>query len=607
VRSILKTFDYQEAKWRLRKLSNSEDTASEIKRIEDLIVNDFDLFKEVEEVEEIEEVNSEKLFLGDNSVEFSRSRIDEIALIQRILDTRGRLRWLCFRFINEIFNDAYEISRGQLMFRLVMNRNRFRESVLNKLRILIEKPEQSQSISVYEYTHPDTRFVFEKNHFYFLEDNLNAPLIFKKKNSNSISSRKFSPHSLKNIISRKFTNSNFRKKNSLCLLERIIYWDSSKVLLLMQLSPTIVKVPQIQSFLSRYPDLIAQYNSLERFPVVFHEYSARTLDEREDLLNPGPDVLINVKIWHQRFIIQDKKWVVTDVTGSPYTKFVAGHWQFLEQNKNEGVDVFIKKPSATAITKLKAAIYLMGRADENWYHLLLDTLPRYLFLKHIDLKVPVLVRSDLPKTSLQFLSKILRREVIFVKPDEVFSIDKLFLIASRSTVFDSKPPSNLEKVKFPRGIYQDLQSYIFEELPKKRLSGYPKKLYLPRKSKYRSLLNEMRVSNLASNLGFSIIESNVDFYRRQYYLFNQAQTVLSPGGAVLANTIFMQPGSRVLLIRSWRDSDLLLWKKLAEVCDVDFDEAIGIPTYYGRNALSRQHSNFYLPLRRARKLLKSRG
>jgi hypothetical protein len=585
VRSILKTFDYQEAKWRLRKLTNSEDSASEIKRIEDLIVNDFGLVDDVDRVDRVEEVNSEKLFLGDKSVEFSHSGIDEIALILRILDTRGRLRWLCFRFMSEIFYDAYEISRGQLMLRLFMNRDRFRESVLNRIRILIEKPEQSQSISVYEYTHPDTRFVFEKNHFYSLEDNLNASLIFEKKSSDSRSSRKFSP----------------------CLLERIIFWDSSKVLLLMQLSPTFIEVPQIRSFLSRYPDLISQYNSLERFPVIFHEYSARTLDEREDLSNPSPDVLLNVKIWHQRFIIQDKKWIVTDVTGSPYTKFVAGHWQFLEQNKNEGGCVFIKKPSATAITKLKAAIYLMGRADENWYHLLLDTLPRYLFLKHIDLKVPVLVRSDLPKTSLQFLSKILRREIIFVKPDEVFSIDKLFLIASRSTAFDSKPPSDLEKVKFPRGIYQDLQSYVFEELPKMRLSGYPKKLYLLRKSKYRSLLNEMRVSKLASNLGFSVIESNVDFYRRQYYLFNQAQTVLSPGGAVLANTIFMQPGSRVLLIRSWRDSDLLLWKKLAEVCEVDFDEAIGIPTYYGRNALSRQHSNFYLPLRRARKLLKSRG
>lgn len=577
MRSILKTFDYQEAKWRLRKLSNSEDTASEIKRIEDLIVSDL------EEVEEVEEVNSEKLFLGNKSIDFSRSKIDEISLLRRILGTRGRLRWLCFRFMNDIFYDAYEISRGRLLLRLLKNRNRFRESVLDKLCIFMVKPMGSQSISVYEYTHPDTGFITEKNHLYFLEDNLNASLIFEKKVSN------------------------LRRRFGRCLLESLISWDSSKVLLLMQLSPTFIKVPQIQSFLRRYPDLIAQYNSLERFPVVFHEYSARTLDDRKDPLNPGPDILLNVSIWYQRFIIQDKKWIVPDITGSPYTKFVAGHWQFLEQSKNQGGDVFIKKPSSTAVTKLKVAIYLMGRADENWYHLLLDTLPRYLFLKHIDLKVPILVRSDLPKTSLQFLSKILDREVIFVKPDEVFSIDKLFLIASRSTVFDSKPPKNLEQVKFPKGIYQDLQSYIFGELPKKRLSEYPKRLYLPRKSKYRNLLNEVRLGNLASNLGFSVIDSNVDFYRHQYYFFNQAETILSPGGAVLANTIFMQPGSRVLLIRSWRDSDLLLWKKLAEVCDVDFNEAIGIPTYYGPNTLARQHSNFYLPFRRVRKLLKSIG
>jgi hypothetical protein len=579
VRSILKTFDYQEAKWRLRKLSNSEGQASEVKRIEDLIVGDLE---EVEEVEEAEEVNSEKLFLGDKSIDFSRSKIDEFFLLRRILVTRGRLRWLCFRFMNDICYDVYEISRGRLLLRLLINRNRFRELILDKLSVLSVKPRESQSIPVYEYTHPDSGFVFVRNHFYFLEDNLNSSLIFKKKVSYLNSKSRFSPF----------------------LLGRLISWDSSKVLLLMQWSPTFMKVPQIQSFLSRYPDLMAQYNSLERFPVVFHEYSARTLDDLKDPLDPGPDILLNVSIWHQRFIIQDKKWIVPDITGSPYTKFVAGHWQFLEQSKNQGGDVFIKKPSSTGITKLKAAIYLMGRADENWYHLLLDTLPRYLFLKHIDLKVPVLVRSDLPKTSLQFLSKILDREVIFVKPDEVFSIGKLFLISSRSTVFDSKPPRNLEAVKFPKGIYRDLQSYIFGELPKKRNPEYPKKLYLPRKSKYRNLLNDVRVRNIAANLGFSVIESSVNFYRHQYYLFHNAETVLSPGGAVLANMIFMQSGSRVLVIRSWRDSDLLLWKKLAEICDLDFDEAIGIPTYYGSNALARQHSNFYLPLRRVRKFLK---
>ena len=149
-----------------------------------------------------------------------------------------------------------------------------------------------------------------------------------------------------------------------------------------------------------------------------------------------------------------------------------------------------------------------------------------------------------------------------------------------------------------------MRSYIFSALPKETRFSYPNKLYLSRGSKYRNVINESRVSKLASQLGYLVKESNFDFYQRQWHYFNHAETVLSPGGAVLANTIFMRSGSRVLLLRSRRDSDLLLWKKLADVCGVHFNEAVGIPTYFGRKALARQHSNFYLPLRKVRKLLK---
>ena len=400
-------------------------------------------------------------------------------------------------------------------------------------------------------------------------------------------------------------DSNNRVSLDYNLLEKLILWNSSKVRRWMQRSPAFFDTPHIQISISRFPDLIAQYNSLERLPVVFHENSSRTLSERKNQQSFGPDILFNVEVWHQRFIVQDKRWIVTDITGSPYTEFVAGHWQFLNQSKNEPGDVFIKRPLSDSHLNLKTAIYLMGRADENWYHLLLDTLPRYLFLKELDKRIPVLVRSDLPKSSLKFLAKILDREIIFIKPEEFVSVKKLFFIASRSTAFDSKPPNSFDQVKFPEGIYQDLQRFILGKLSKRKSVKYPKKIYLLRKSKYRNLLNESSVSELASQSGYSVVKTDTNFYQQQFHFFNRAENVLSPGGAVLANTVFMQPGSKVSLIRSWRDSDLLLWKKLAEACDVHFNEVIGIPTYYGRNALSRQHSNFFLPLRSIRKLLRS--
>jgi hypothetical protein len=85
--------------------------------------------------------------------------------------------------------------------------------------------------------------------------------------------------------------------------------------------------------------------------------------------------------------------------------------------------------------------------------------------------------------------------------------------------------------------------------------------------------------------------------------FAEANTIVSPGGAVLANIIFMQRGSRVVSIRSWRGADVPLWKQLAEACEINHSEVIGIPSYFGSKPLLRAHSNFYVPLKRIKKEL----
>lgn len=575
VQTMRKYIKFSLAKYQLMRMARSEVVDSKLFKLEALIIRDLERDKKVKIDKEVRVVNTEKFFFSLQHTGNLVGISDQIKLFRRVLRTRGRLRWLCFRLMKDVFPDAYEISRLRLLFEILMNRSDFKKYVLFQLFFASAKPEYCKSISSYEFTHPDSGFKLENDRVYFLEENLNAPLVFRD---------------LKNS-----------KSN---LLDQLIIWNSSMILRLMRLSPNFLNDQLVKSRMVHYPDLMSQYNSTERFSVLFHDYSALTLSERKDQEDFKPDVLFNAEIWHQRFILQDKKWMVTDITGSPYTHFVAGHWQFLDQSRHDGLDAFIKIPSASRKLYLTTAIHLMGRADENWYHLLLDTLPRYLYLKEIDSTVPVLIRSDLPKSSLDFIGQILNRQVILVKPDEVVLVGKLYFIASRSTVFDSKPPNHFEKVKFPNGIFQELAKYIFGALSKNGNLAYPDNLYLPRKSKYRNLVNESSIAELAIKTGYSVVESNLDFYRRQWFFFRAAQSVLSPGGAVLANIIFMQPGSRVLLLRSWRDSDLRLWKKLAESCGVHFSEAIGVPTYYGRKALARQHSDYFIPIRRVRKLFK---
>ena len=73
----------------------------------------------------------------------------------------------------------------------------------------------------------------------------------------------------------------------------------------------------------------------------------------------------------------------------------------------------------------------------------------------------------------------------------------------------------------------------------------------------------------------------------------------------MANIIFMPEGSTVVVLRSWRNSDLGLWVKLADAMNVNCIEVTGVPTYFGPGKLRRMHSDFYISPRKLRKVLAS--
>lgn len=527
------------------------------------------------------EIRAKNLYLDLDHQPISRSALTDIRLCRNILETRGVFRWLCFRLMPTVFSDSYEISRGKLIIQVARHWKTFKEEVLKKLYISETAPSGLIEIDSYEYTHPNMKFEFSTSQIYLLGGEFTEGLDFGLKgNSNAKALSKF-------------------------LLGRMIFWDSRKVLNLIRQRESFSTEPRVLNFLQLFPDFINQISLQTKLLVNVHPNAALTFDERLEGGRTSPDVLLDVDIWHQRFIVKGKTWHVVDSTCSPKAEFVAGHWQFLNSILAHMDYAYIKEPRQFIKIELEQAIYLLGRADENWFHFLLDTLPRYLRLREISEDVPVLVRSDLPETTISLIKKLIPHKVLFVSPKDLVSVEKLFFIAARSTVHDSVPTNGEDQVKFSPKALKELRGWVLARLKPELDVTLPGRIFLPRRAKYRNLINLDQIQNFFETLGFQTIETNSGFYPKQHVYFNQANHVASPGGAVLANLVFMQTGSKVLMIRSWRDSDLMLWKKLAAACELDFSEVIGIPTYYGRKALARQHSNFFLPIRRVEKILKS--
>jgi hypothetical protein len=361
---------------------------------------------------------------------------------------------------------------------------------------------------------------------------------------------------------------------------------------------------QLQKYLEFFPDFQDLLNSRASLEFVFHPQSHETFDQRlRDNLLGVQDKFTDVEIWHQRFIIKNNTWLLIDSTCSPSLEFVAGHWQFLEQSKVEQSKVEMLRPRDTNRVNVDEAIFLIGRVDENWYHLLLDTLPRYLLLKEVSPEVPVLIRGDLPQTSKTLIERLFEREIIYVQPEDLVLVKTLYFVPARSTVYDSAPEKNQERVSYSPVIIQKQREWILQSFPLKKSQVYPVRIFLSRRASYRNLLNIEAVSRLLRRNEFQVVEPDESFYLNQARFFSEANTVFSPGGAILANIIFMRRGSRVVSIRSWRGSDVPLWKLLSEACEVSHSEVVGIPSYFGLKSLLRAHSNYYVPLNRIKKEL----
>lgn len=318
--------------------------------------------------------------------------------------------------------------------------------------------------------------------------------------------------------------------------------------------------------------------------------------------------LESVQIWHQRFIISNKEFLVYDSTSHPEQEFVAGQWQFIKsfeksQNKCLIKNVFGEK------RYLESGIFLSGRSDENWFHFILDTVPRILFTDDIPITVPLLIRSDIPENSKAVLATITDRKIIEIESNEVLEIENLYVVPGRSSVFDSTPPKGTPFVEFSPQVLGMIRSLLLKaqaNLDKSpRVESPVHSIALSRSSTTRNLQNELAVNSLLDEFGFTICELNLGFFKKQITTFSQARIVVSPGGAALANIIFMPVGSVVVVLRSRRNSDLSLWVKLAKAVGVQCIEVTGMPTYFGPGKLRRMHSDFYISPRKLRKVLAS--
>jgi hypothetical protein len=392
-------------------------------------------------------------------------------------------------------NEYTTISRFSILSKIVIHPKIFKSQFLNRLSLEFKTFEEYSSYDKF----PSTQLLNE-NVIALYADSMN--LVFEK------------PIYKKYM----FNSSEYSSIDRDLFVDVFVRWNS-KFLIVFVFRNHLYDF--VEEFVNQaYPPVSNEFKRIAHLQFDDHALSNMNLDDL--YLKKGFNAyeeILNAEILQQKFIKVGENVLNLESTSSVKQKFVAGLWAYTNRiYRDQDLTAFVLPDNN--LNSISEGIYLIGRCDENWYHFLLDTLPRLLFFESIPMDVPLLIRSDIPRTTKEFISKISDRKIIELEPNTRIKVAKLYVCPGRSTVYDVKPPRHVNWVEFSPIVLSKLIERIMDCLADESSSNILGTILISRKSSKRNLLNAESIEKVIS-------ESHVPIYELdQVFLLEELRQLL---------------------------------------------------------------------------------
>lgn len=307
----------------------------------------------------------------------------------------------------------------------------------------------------------------------------------------------------------------------------------------------------------------------------------------------------NLEVLNGGITCQGDTFLDWDSAQSPSLDFVAGNWPYVIGSHSNLKYCFVKSVSERNF--IKCGIVLSSRVDSNWFHFLIETLPRlFLIPANLDSTVPVIISGRVPKTGIQALRLITSRDITVVDENSITEIEKAYVpgpvIYHPDTQFlwgkTRKQDINFEALWLLRNrILENLWSDNEQRLT-----------YWPRVSQYRTILNSKRIISTLSKLGFKVVNPGGLSFSQQVQSVLESRFLVADGGALMANFIFAKEGTRITVLVSKFGGAYAMPKFLGEEFGAKVSILTGTAVGFGRadTIVGKSHSSFRTSLRKLR-------
>ncbi|MDB5226402.1 MAG: hypothetical protein JWN78_595 [Bacteroidota bacterium] len=175
---------------------------------------------------------------------------------------------------------------------------------------------------------------------------------------------------------------------------------------------------------------------------------------------------------------------------------------------------------------------------QNYYHWLLEAVPRLYLLKEQAPQLTLILNEDSPGFIKQYVKLFRFKEVVYVNERHLVKADHAIF-----PTFTSRGLAMYEP------IIREMATWLLKENNIRTGNPLSKNIFITRKSaKYRRLINEQEVIDYLSSRNVEIVTLEDLSIREQMQLFAEAKNVIGVQGAGMSNMIYAQHAKLLVTI-----------------------------------------------------------
>lgn len=257
----------------------------------------------------------------------------------------------------------------------------------------------------------------------------------------------------------------------------------------------------------------------------------------------------NLVITNGGILVLQNEFLDWDFAQLPSLDFVAGNHALVIGSPANLHKCFVRdRPNGVVI---ESGITLSSRVDSNWFHFLIETLPRlFLVDDFVPPEVPVLVSSRVPQNGLEALALITKRRVQIVNETENTLIRKAYVPGPVVYHPDTQFLWNRQdEIEINVGALKKLRETVLSAIGSPTVLA-SKKIFWTRGGHQRVVLNTRHLVDFLTMRGFVLSDPATLRFSDQVKEVNQAGVLVTPGGATMSNFIFASSKTKIVVLVS---------------------------------------------------------